>query len=80
MHVHFKNRFVFFFNLSYLRQVYSVVSKQEEQAHSYPAILFRMESFGHAKSMERADLWDRYNLYNLYVTYAFGSAHEKFDV
>ena len=28
--------------------------------------------------MERADLWDRYNLlYNLYVTYAFGSAHVK---
>ena len=39
-----------------------------------------MKSFAHAKSMERAGLWDRYNLYNLYVTYAFGSAHEKFDV
>ena len=30
--------------------------------------------------MERADPWDRYNLYNLNVTYAFGSAHVKFDV
>ena len=80
--MHFKNRFFFlFFNLSHLRQVYSVVSKGEEQAHSsFPAILFRMKSFAHAKSMERADLGDRYNLYNLYVTYAFGSAHEKFDV
>ena len=37
----------------------------------------RMKSFAHAKSMERADLWDRYNLHNLYVTYAFDSAHEK---
>ena len=27
--------------------------------------------------MECTDLWDRYNLYNLYVTYAFGSAHVK---
>ena len=82
MHVHIKNRFFFFFlNLSHVRQVYSVVSKQEEQAHSsFPAILFRMNSFAHAKSMECTDLWDRYNLYNLYVTYAFGSAHEKFDV
>ena len=74
----------FFFNLSHLRQVYLVVSKQEEQAHSFfPAILFRMKSFAHAKSMERADLWERYNLYHLYhlyVTYAFGSAHVKFDV
>ena len=72
----------FFFNLSHVRQVYSVVSKQEERAHSsFPAVLFRMKSFsGHAKSMECTDLWDRYNLYNLYVTYAFGSAHEKFDV
>ena len=79
MRVHFKNKFFFlFFNLSHLKQVYSVVSKQEEQAHSsFPAILFRMKSFARAKSMERADLWDRYNLY---VTYAFGSAHEKFDV
>ena len=68
----------FFFNLSHLRQVYLVVSKQEEQAHSsFPVILFRMKSFAHAKSMERVDLWDRYNLYNLYVTYAFGSAHVK---
>ena len=82
MRVHFKNGFFFFFfNLSHLRQVYSVVSKQEEQAHSSsPAILFRMKSFAHARSMERADLWDRYNLYNLYLTYAFGLAHEKFDV
>ena len=30
--------------------------------------------------MECTDLRDRYNLYNLYLTYAFGSAHEKFDV
>ena len=52
--------------------------KQEEQAHySFPAILFRMKSFALAKSMERTDPWDRYNLYNLYVTYAFGSAHVK---
>ena len=27
--------------------------------------------------MERADLWDRYNLYYVYVKYAFGSAHVK---
>ena len=27
--------------------------------------------------MERPDLWDRYNLNDLYVTYAFGSAHVK---
>ena len=67
----------FFFNLLHPRQVYLVVSKQEEQAHSS---LFRMKSFAHATSMERADLWDRYNLYNLYVTYAFGSAHVNFDV
>ena len=68
----------FYFNLSLLRQVYLVLSKQEKQAHSsFPAILLRMKSFAHAKSMERADLWDRYNLYNLYVTYAFGSAHVK---
>ena len=33
-----------------------------------------MKTFAHAKSMERADLWDRYNLY---VTYAFGSANVK---
>ena len=78
--VHIKNIF-FFLNLSHLRQVYLVVSKQKEQARSsFPAILFRMKSFAHAKSMERADLWDRYNLYNLYVMYAFGSAHVKFDV
>ena len=66
----------FFLNLSHLRQVYLVVSKQQqEEAHSsFPAILFRMKSFEHAKSMERADLWDRYNLY---VAYAFGSAHVK---
>ena len=45
--VHFKNRF-FFSNLWQIRQVYSVVSKQEEQAHSsFPAILFRMKSFAH---------------------------------
>ena len=71
----------FFFNLSHLRQVYLVVSKQEEQARSsFPAIFFRMKSFAHAKSMETADLWYRYNLFNLCVTYAFGSAHVKFDV
>ena len=81
MRVDIKNRFFFFFNLLHLRQVYLVVSKQEEQAYSsFPAILFRMKSFAHAKSMERAYLWDRYNLYNLYVTYAFGSAHVKFNV
>ena len=75
------SRIDFFFNLSHLRQVYLVVSKQEEKTHfSFPAILFRMKSFAHAKLMECTDLWDRYNLYNLYVTYAFGSAHEKFDV
>ena len=46
--VHFTKIFFFFFNLSHLRQVYSVVSKQEEQAHSsFPAILFRMKSFAH---------------------------------
>ena len=68
----------FFFDLSHLRQVYLVVSKEEEQEHSsFPAILFRMKSFAHAKSMGRADLWDRYNLYYLYVTYVFGSAHVK---
>ena len=52
MRVHFKNRFFFlFFNLSRIRQVYSVVSKQEEQAHSsFPAILFRMNSFAHMPS------------------------------
>ena len=67
-----------FLNLSHLRQVYLVVSKQEEQTHSsFPAILFRMKSLAHPKSMERLDLWDRYNLYNLYVMYAFGSAHVK---
>ena len=78
MRVHIKNRFFFFFNLSHRRQVYLVVLKQEEQAHSsFSAILFTMKSFAHAKSMERADPWDRYNLYNLYVTYAFGSAHVK---
>ena len=72
----------FFFNLSHPAQVYLVVSKQQEdQAHSsFPAILFRIKSFAHVKSMERADPWDRYNLYNLNVTYAFGSAHVKFDV
>ena len=60
--------FFFFFNHQHLRQVYLVVSKQEEKAHSsFPA-------------MEGADLWDRYNLYNLYVTYAFGSAHVKVDI
>ena len=79
MRVHIKNRF-FFLNLSHLRQVYLVVSKQEQAHSSFPAILFRMKSFAHAKSMERANLWDRYNLYNLYVAYAFGSAHVKFDV
>ena len=73
--------FFFFHSLLHLREVYLAVSKQEEQAHSsFPAILCRMKSFAHAKSMERAELWDRYNLYNLYVTYAFGSAHVKFDV
>ena len=51
MRVHFKNRFFFFFYLTHLRQVYSVVSKQEEQAHSsFPAILFRMKSFAHMPS------------------------------
>ena len=30
--VHIKNRFIFF-NLSHLRHLYLVVSKQEEQAH-----------------------------------------------
>ena len=51
--MHFKNRFFFFFffNLSHLRQVYSVVSKQEKQAHSsLPAILIRMKSFAHMPS------------------------------
>ena len=81
MRVHFKNIF-FFFNLLHLRQVYSVVSKQEEQAHSsFSRHLVQNEVLcAHAKSMESTDLWDRYNLYNLYVTYAFGLAHEKFDV
>jgi len=27
--------------------------------------------------MERAEFWGRYNLYNLYVMYALGSAHVK---
>ena len=72
----------FFFYLPHLKEVYSVVSKQEEQAHSsFPAILFRMKSFAHMPSRGNAQTSaDRYNLYNLYVTYAFGSAHEKFDV
>ena len=53
--VHFKNIFFFFFNLSHLRQVYSVVSKQEEQAHSsFPAIFFRMKSFAHMPSRWKA--------------------------
>ena len=43
--VHIRNK-SFFFNLSHLRQVFLVVSKQEEQAYSsFPAILFRMKSF-----------------------------------
>ena len=68
----------FFVNLSHLSQVYLVVLKQEEQAHSsFFAILFRMKSIAHAKSMKRGELWDRYNLYNLYVTYPFGLAHVK---
>ena len=53
--VHFKDRFVFFFYLSHLREVYSVVLEQEEQAHSsFPAILFRMKSFAHMPSRENA--------------------------
>ena len=50
--MHIKNRF--FFNLSHLTQVYLVVSKQEEEAHSsFPAILFRMKSFAHADEVHR---------------------------
>ena len=34
-----------------MREVYSVVSKQEEQAHSsFPVILFRMKSFARMPS------------------------------
>ena len=62
------------FNLSHLRQVYSVVSKQEEQAHSsFPAIFFRMKSFAHMPSDSYVDLYMR-------RTKLLGSAHVKFDV
>ena len=76
-HIYFWQEYIFV-NLSHLRQVYIVFSRQEEKGHSsFPAILFRIKSFANAKSMKRTDLWDRYNLYNLYVTFAFGSAHVK---
>ena len=66
--VHFKNRFFFFFNLSHLREVYSVVSKQEKQAHSsFPAILFRMKSFVHMPNRGNAQTSEIDIIYIIYT-------------
>jgi len=34
----------------------------------------------HDKCRKRADLWVKINLFNVFVMYALGSVHEKFDV
>ena len=81
--VHFENRFFFFFFLYFASQtsIFSCFETRRTSTFLFSRRLVQNEVLcAHAKSMECTDLWDRYNLYNLYVTYAFGSAHEKFDV
>ena len=68
----------------HIKQVYFVFSKQEGNISlpALPTILFQKikTSCVRMTKKERAELWVKNNLFNVFVMYALGSVHEKFDV
>ena len=67
-----------------IKQVYFVFSKQEGNISSRSSHHFvpkdQNKLCTHDKKRKRAELWVKNNLFNVFVMYALGSVHEKFDV
>ena len=65
-------------------KVYFVLSKKEEHISSRSSRHFvptdQNKLCTHDKNRKRAELWVKINLFNVFVMYALGSVHEKFDV
>ena len=65
-------------------KVYFVLSKKEEDNSSRSSRHFvptdQNELCTHDKNRKHAELWVKINLFNVFVMYALGSVHEKFDV
>ena len=68
----------------HIKQVYFVLSKQEEHISSRSSRHFvpkdQNKLCTHDKNGKHAELWLKINLFNVFVMYALGSVHEKFDV
>ena len=67
----------------HIKLVYFVLSKQEEHISSrssrfVPKVQNKLCT--HDKNGKHAELWVKINLFAVFVMYALGSVHEKFDV
>ena len=62
----------------HIKQVYFVLSKQEEHISSRSSRHFVPKDQNNLCT--HAELWVKINLFNVFVMYALGSVHEKFDI